>query len=83
MGLNFVLCVLITKVSYASVCFFLWFDEISVFEAGKTRKRIFARSIHFHGGWLRRSSVLTVLVETERVSVCYQEVTLESCVLAL
>ena len=41
------------------VCFFLWFDEISVFEAGKkshrksiTRKRMVAESIHFRDGWL-------------------------------
>ena len=64
------------------VCFFLWFDKISVFEAGVkshrqsiTRKIMVACSIYFHGGWLwksnveRRKSVLTLLVEIERVRV--------------
>ena len=63
------------------VSFFRWFDEISVvFEAEKksqrqsvTRKRMFACSIHSHRGWLwksnvkRRKSVLTLLIEIERV----------------
>ena len=87
---------LITKVSYAcwlrisSVCFFLWFDEISFFRGWRTshrqsitRKRMFACSIHFHGGWLRKSNVksrktvLTLLIEFERVKVYFLEVTLE------
>ena len=48
-----------------------------------TRKRMFACSIHFHGGWLwkmnvkRRKSVLTLLVEIERVRVFSLEVTVE------
>ena len=71
----------VDKVILLFVGFFLRFGEISVFEAGKsltdkvhiTRKRMVACSIHFRGGLLwksnvkRRKSVLTLLVEIERV----------------
>ena len=48
-----------------------------------TRKRMVAWSIHFRGGWLleikskKRKSVLTLLVEMEKVRVFSLEVTLE------
>ena len=85
-----------TKVSYvcwlsiSTGCFFLWFDEISVFEAGKSlterveqgrewlqRVYIFMAVDCWKSNVKKGKSVLILLVEMERVRVFSLEVTME------
>ena len=86
----------LTKVSYgcwlsiSTDCFFLWFDEISVFEAGKSltdkvwrgrewlqKVSLFVAVYCWKSNVKKRKSVLTLLVEIKRVSVFSLEVTQE------
>ena len=86
----------LTKVSYACwlsisiVCFFLWFDEISLLKAWKSltkkvyrgrewlqRVYIFVVVDCWKSNVKKRNGVLTLLVEMERVRVLSLEVTKE------
>ena len=71
---------LLLSVVWRNFCFRGWKKS---HQQNTTRKRMFACSIHFHAGWMwksnvkRKKSVLTLLVEIERVRVFSLEVTLE------